>query len=280
MTQKLARRTRVFEVFRMDEDRYERQRRLWDQRKISSLRVLVGGAGALGNEVVKNLVQIGVKRVYVVDFDRVVHSNLNRCLFFRKSDATKRAKKVDALAKRASDLNPDVEVVPIFGDIRDLPGDVIKDVDMALGAFDNIFARLVLNAMCYSNGKPLIDGGMEGTLGTVQVVLPPESPCVECGMSELDLEHMWERISCSGDVVVEEGPKLPYIPMTGALVGALQVMETVKIALGFESYRSSGRWNESVGEPLVGKSLLIDLRSNLSYTYDLHKRSDCNVCAL
>ncbi|MCX8203730.1 MAG: hypothetical protein N3H32_05390, partial [Nitrososphaeria archaeon] len=92
-------------------------------------------------------------------------------------------------------------------------------------------------------------------------------------------EHMWERISCSGDVVVDDGPKLPYIPMTGALVGALQVMEAVKIVLGLESYRSSGRWNESVGAPLVGKSLFIDLRSNLSYAYDLHKRSDCNVCA-
>ncbi|MCS7118378.1 MAG: ThiF family adenylyltransferase [Thaumarchaeota archaeon] len=264
----------------MDDDRYERQKRLWDQRKISSLRVLVGGAGALGNEVVKNLVQIGVKRVYVVDFDKVVPSNLNRCLFFRRSDASKRARKVDAVAKRAPDLNPDVEVIPVFGDIKELSEEVLRDVDISLGAFDNVFARLVLNLSCYTHNIPLVDGGMEGTYGMVQVVLPPDSPCVECGMTDRDLENMWERVSCSGDVVVEEGPKLPYIPMTGALIGAVQVMEAVKIALGLESYRSSGRWNDSVGAPMVGKSLLIDLKTNLCYTYELHKRADCNVCGI
>jgi tRNA A37 threonylcarbamoyladenosine dehydratase len=60
----------VVGVYRMDDDVYERQRRIWNQEKIGRMRALVGGAGALGNEIVKNLVQIGVKRVYVVDFER------------------------------------------------------------------------------------------------------------------------------------------------------------------------------------------------------------------
>jgi len=63
-----------------DEDRYDRQKRVenWDQECISNAKCLVIGAGALGNEVVKNLAQLGIKRIYLVDFDDVVMANLNR----------------------------------------------------------------------------------------------------------------------------------------------------------------------------------------------------------
>ncbi|MEM0454842.1 MAG: ThiF family adenylyltransferase [Nitrososphaerota archaeon] len=270
----------VLQVYRMDDDVYERQRRIWNQDRIGAMRVLVGGAGALGNEIVKNLVQIGVKRVYVVDFDHVVASNLNRCLFFRRSDALRRSKKVEVLARRASQINSDVEVVPIHGDIRDLGDDVIRDVDVALGAFDNFHARLVLNLRCYERQVPLIDGGIEGLLGTVQVVVPPFTPCIECGITDMDLQHLWERFSCGGEATGLEGPKIPYVPMTGAVVAGIQVAECVKVHLGLERFKREGNWSDSVGEPMAGKSLLIDLRTGSFYAYDLQRRSDCNVCSL
>lgn len=270
----------VVGVYRMDDDVYERQRRIWSQERISRMRALVGGAGALGNEIAKNLVQIGVKRVYVVDFDRVVASNLNRCLFFRRSDAVRGSRKVEVLARRASQLNSDVEVVPVHGDIKDLSEDVLRDVDVALGAFDNLHARLVLNMQCYERGIPLIDGGIEGLLGTVQVVVPPTTPCIECGITDLDLQHLWERLSCGGEATGLEGPKVPYVPMTGAVVAGIQVTECAKVYLGLESFRREGSWSDTVGEPLAGKSVLIDLRTGSFYVYELRRRSDCNVCSL
>lgn len=39
--------------------------------KVKNARVLVAGAGALGNEVVKNLALFGIGHIYVVDFDRI-----------------------------------------------------------------------------------------------------------------------------------------------------------------------------------------------------------------
>ena len=48
------------------------------------------GAGAIGNEVVKNLVLLGVGTIYVVDMDVVAPSNLTRCVLFRDSDIGKR----------------------------------------------------------------------------------------------------------------------------------------------------------------------------------------------
>jgi hypothetical protein len=44
--------------------------------------------------------------------------------------------------------------------------------------------------------------------------------------------------------------------------------------------REEGSWSDSVGEPLAGRSALVDLRTGSFYVYDLRRRSDCNVCSL
>ena len=69
------------DVLRIDEeDRYSRFRLIawWDKDKLAAARVLVVGAGALGNEVLKNLALLGVGAAFVIDFDHIEESNLTR----------------------------------------------------------------------------------------------------------------------------------------------------------------------------------------------------------
>ena len=135
-----------------DQDRHDRQRRIdWmDMDGIQKSRILVAGAGALGNEVVKNLVLAGFRRIDVIDMDDIVVSNLSRCLFFRDSDV-KSGMKSEIVARRASELDPDVEIRPIVGKVQDLED---WDYDMILGCLDKILARMHLNASACSFGIP------------------------------------------------------------------------------------------------------------------------------
>ncbi|MEI6763942.1 MAG: ThiF family adenylyltransferase, partial [Actinomycetes bacterium] len=88
----------------------------WDQSKLSKSRVLVVGAGALGNEIVKNLTLIGVGHITLVDMDSIEHSNLSRGVFFRMGDEGRF--KSEIVAERAMQLNPDVEIHPLTCSIQ------------------------------------------------------------------------------------------------------------------------------------------------------------------
>src|SRR5439155_1409068 len=58
----------------------------WDQNRLAAARVLVIGAGALGNEIIKNLALLGVGHVLIADMDRVENSNLSRSVLYREHD--------------------------------------------------------------------------------------------------------------------------------------------------------------------------------------------------
>ena len=75
-----------------DLDRYSSLRLIswWRQDRLRSARILVVGAGALGNEVMKNLALLGLGTIYVIDFDLIEPSNLSRSVLFREADAGRR----------------------------------------------------------------------------------------------------------------------------------------------------------------------------------------------
>src|SRR5712691_1793040 len=100
-----------------DADRYGRLRLIpwWRQEKLAAAKVLVVGAGALGNEVLKNLALLGVGTVLVIDLDRVEPSNLSRSVLFRAGDGGRG--KAEVAAERAREINPEITIVPIRGDV-------------------------------------------------------------------------------------------------------------------------------------------------------------------
>jgi molybdopterin/thiamine biosynthesis adenylyltransferase len=214
------------------EDRYDRLRLIpwWDQERLRAARVLVVGAGALGNEILKNLALLGVGRILIADLDTIEDTNLTRAILFRAADCGRH--KADVAAERVMEVNPDVRAQALVGDINyDLGLGVFRDMDLVFGALDNREARVTINANCWKLGRPWIDGAIELMQGVARVFAPGEgAPCYECTMSELDYKLLSQRRSCallSRDDVLEG--KVPTTPTIASIIGGIQVQEGVKL---------------------------------------------------
>ncbi len=218
----------------VDRDRHDRSKRFtWFNRDaVRDAAVLVVGAGALGNETCKDLILSGFRNISLVDMDHVVLSNLNRCVFFSDADAERRRYKADVIADKAAALDPGVDIEPHVNKIQELPEGFIARHDVVLGCLDNIESRLHVNAHAYHHGVPYIDGGTRGLVGKVQVVVPPETSCLECGMNVTHHRVKDVRYSCTGDDVTVFEPKMASDVNTTSIVSAVQVQETLKLVNG------------------------------------------------
>ena len=216
-----GRSTRGDEPIRMvREGRYDRQGLAgWSPAKLAGARVVVVGAGAIGNEVVKNLALVGVGTVLLIDFDRVAPSNLTRCVLMREEDVGR--PKATVAAERAQNLNPDVRVLPIDGDVEFDIGDAhLAEADAVLGCLDNAYARYVLNSRMRSLGRGWIDAGISQD-GVQVTVFGTRGSCFACTLGERTLERLRERFSCTGLRRVMDEPVVPTTVVTAAMAAAL-----------------------------------------------------------
>lgn len=200
------------------------------QDRVKNAHVLVAGAGALGNEVVKNLALFGVGHITVVDFDRIEVSNLTRSVLFREDDAFAHAYKAEVVARRAREINPQIQVDAIVGNLfSDVGFGVYRRADVIIGCLDSRLARYLLNRLCMRAGKTWVDGSIENLTGVVRVFAPGKS-CYECGLSREEFNHIMLRTGCA-DVVrtqVSAG-RVATTPVSASIVGAMQVQEAMKV---------------------------------------------------
>jgi molybdopterin-synthase adenylyltransferase len=246
-----------------DLDRYSRLRLIswWRQERLQSAVVLVVGAGALGNEVLKNLALVGLGTIYVIDLDVVEPSNLSRSVLFRSEDGGR--PKAEVAALRGGELNPEIRIVPMHGDvITDLGLGAFADVELVIGCLDNREARLWVNRQCWKAGTPWIDAGIQEIQGVVKVFVPPDSACYECAMTERDYQLLNLRYSCPllrrEDIAAG---KVPTAPTIASMMAALQVQEALKILHGLPVAAGSAMVYNGVG--------------NQFYSTRLPRREDC-----
>jgi len=204
----------------------------WEREKVEGAKVLVVGAGALGNEVIKNLVLMGVGNIFVIDFDTIEAANLSRSPLFRESDSGR--KKAEVAAARAKEINPNVHVQYLHGDVTtDLGLGVIRRMDVIIGCLDNREARLAVNRFAYWMNKPWVDGAIQELLGLVRVFVPGEGACFECSLTEQARRDLAVRYSCP--LLARQNVllgKVPTTPTISAIIGGMQSQEALKIING------------------------------------------------
>lgn len=233
----------------------------WQQEVVRNATVLVVGAGALGNEVIKNLALMGIGNILIADFDTIEDSNLSRSVLFRSTDNGRR--KVDAAAAAVKHINPDVKVKAWHGDINFEMGlGVFRHVDAIVGCLDNREARLSINRFSWNVDRPWVDGAIQELMGIVRVFWPGHGACYECTLTDFDYQMIGLRYSCpllARDNLLQG--KVPTTPTSASIVAAFQTQEALKLIHNLEV------------QP--GKALMINGLTNDIYTTEYPVKDMC-----
>lgn len=180
--------------------RYHRHQLIdwFSQEEIALKKVAVIGAGAVGNEVIKNLALLGVGEIQIFDFDQIEIHNLTRSVLFREGDVGRH--KAAVAAERAMELDQNVKAIPIADDFwKKLRLSSLQDIDVVFCCVDNFEARIKCNTLCYLAGVDFINLGIDSRFASIESFPFSSSVangCLECNLPDSVYRRISERYSC------------------------------------------------------------------------------------
>src|SRR6202522_2895736 len=223
------------------------------QQRLKAAKVLCVGTGGLGSPLALYLAAAGIGTLGLVDFDTVDSSNLQRQIIHSTKDIGR--KKIDSAQEKLNALNPTLNVVKHETMLTSANAlDILKDYDVIADGTDNFPTRYLVNDACVLLGKPNAYGSIFRFEGQASVFATKDGPCYRCLYPEPPPPGLVP--SCA------EGGVLGILP---GLVGVMQAPEVIKLILG-------------VGEPLIGRLLLIDALTMKFRELKLRKNPECPVC--
>ncbi len=223
------------------------------QARLKASRVLAVGAGGLGSPLVMYLAAAGVGRIGLVDPDAVDLSNLHRQLLYGTGDVGR--PKVEAAAERIEEMNPNVGVTPIRERLTAANAlAIVRDFDVVVDGTDNFPARYLVNDACVLADKPNVWASVHRFEGQASVFWARKGPCYRCLHPEPPPAGAVPSCAEAGVLGVVPG-----------LLGIVQAVETIKLLL-------------EIGEPLIGRLLVLDALSMRFREMRLAKRPDCAIC--
>ncbi len=223
------------------------------QLKLLASKVLMIGAGGLGSPSGLYLAAAGVGTIGIIDEDIVDDSNLQRQILH----TTERIgmAKTESARVALTALNPDVEIVAYNERLTSANIDrILPGYDLVVDGTDNFPTRYLLNDASVKHDIPVVHASIFRFEGQMTVFKPHVGPCYRCLFPEPPPVDM--APSCA------EGGVLGVLP---GIMGTLQASEALKLLLG-------------IGEPLVGRLLLVDALEASFHEVALRRDPGCPVC--
>jgi adenylyltransferase/sulfurtransferase len=223
------------------------------QQKLKAAKVLCIGAGGLGSPLALYLTAAGVGTLGIVDFDVVDFTNLQRQIIHSTSDVGR--KKLDSAAEKLKAINPFVNLRTFETRLSSENAlELFREFDIVADGTDNFPTRYLVNDACVLTGKPNVYGSIFRFEGQASVFATEDGPCYRCLYPEPPPPGLVP--SCA------EGGVLGILP---GLVGVMQATEAIKLILG-------------IGDPLIGRLLLIDALGMKFRELKLRKNPECPAC--
>jgi molybdopterin/thiamine biosynthesis adenylyltransferase/rhodanese-related sulfurtransferase len=223
------------------------------QRKLAAARVLCIGAGGLGSPILAYLTAAGVGRIGIVDDDVVDLTNLQRQIVYTTHDVGK--KKVEVAVERLRALNPQVafDPIPVRFDATNAR-ELVRLYDVVVDGTDTFASRYLVNDACVLEKKPDVYGSIFRFDGQVSIFGGPGGPCYRCLFPHPPPPESVPTCAEGGVLGVLAG-----------IVGTWQASEALKLILG-------------IGNPLVGRLLLIDALDARMREIAVQRDPECPLC--
>lgn len=239
-----------------DEERATYEWQMWvpgigedGQRKLKAATVLISRVGGLGGLVAYELAAAGVGRLIIAHAGNLKPGDLNRQLLMRH-DALGTSR-VDCAAHSLRALNPRTEIVPVPENITTQNASrLVGEADVVVSCAPLFEERYLMNEQAVRLGKPFIDCAMYELTGQVATTIPAKSACLRCRIPSPPED--WKR-------------QFPVFGAVSGTVGCIGAMEAIKLICG-------------IGEPLVDRLLVFDLRDMRFRVFRIRQRPDCPVC--
>jgi molybdopterin/thiamine biosynthesis adenylyltransferase/rhodanese-related sulfurtransferase len=223
------------------------------QKKLKAARVLCVGTGGLGSPLALYLTAAGVGTLGLVDFDVVDYTNLQRQVLHSTADVGRL--KLDSAIDKLKALNPFVEIKRFDTYLNSQNAlEIFKDFDIVADGTDNFATRYLVNDACVLSGKPNVYASIFRFEGQASIFGAEGGPCYRCLYPEAPPPGLVP--SCA------EGGVLGVLP---GLLGVMQATEVIKLILG-------------VGEPLIGRLVLVDALAMRFREMRIRKNPECPVC--
>lgn len=223
------------------------------QLRLKQAHVLVVGVGGLGSPVALYLAAAGIGHLTLVDGDAVDVSNLQRQVVHGVSAIG--TTKVESARRRLLDLNP---LVSVEAHAEHLTAEnaarLVTACDVVIDASDNFATRYLVNDACIAAGKPVVHASILRFEGQLSVFAPGRGPCYRCLFAEPPAPGLVP--SCAEDGV------LGVLP---GMLGTMQANEALKLVLG-------------IGEPLIGRLLVVDALTMTTRELRFSRRTACGSC--
>jgi len=223
------------------------------QKKLKAARVLCVGTGGLGSPLALYLTAAGVGTLGLVDFDVVDYTNLQRQVLHSTADVGRL--KLDSAIDKLKALNPFVEIKRFDTYLNSQNAlEIFRDFDIVADGTDNFATRYLVNDACVLSGKPNVYASIFRFEGQASIFGAEGGPCYRCLYPEAPPPGLVP--SCA------EGGVLGVLP---GLLGVMQATEVIKLILG-------------VGEPLIGRLVLVDALAMRFREMRIRKNPECPVC--
>ena len=227
-------------------EEFEREAMLLGEEAIKKLEgsyVALFGLGGVGSYAAEALARSGVGRILLIDNDVVSKSNINRQLCALQSTVGRY--KVDVVAKRLLDINPDIIIEKRYDFVlpENISSFAFESFDYVIDAIDTVSAKLAIAQSATEHGTPMISCmGTGNKLDPTALTVTDIAKTSVCPLARVMRRELKKRGIAHLPVVFSteepkqqinvEGKKVPpasvaFVPSVAGLIAASEAIKSI-----------------------------------------------------